>query len=103
MARKGPYLPRKNTALMRSRQSVESAAYQIGVMLCFQRVRWNLTQDELAAELGVDQIQVSNVENGSPSGLTDAKIDALFKRLDLADATGHAAFLKWWNRHERDL
>ena len=103
VARKGPYLPRKSTALMRSRQSLESAAYQIGVMLCFQRVRWGLTQDELAAELGVEQIQISNIENGARSGLGDDDIDALFTRLDLGDAAGHASFLKWWGEHEREL
>ena len=101
--KKGSYLPRKSTTLMRSRQSLESSAYQIGVMLCCQRVRSHMTQEELANEIGVGQIQISNLENGAPSGLTDTEIDTLFETLDLGDATGHAALLKWWNVYEREL
>lgn len=82
---------------------MEVAASQIGLMICFQRVRWDWTQDELASELSVDQIQISNVERGQASTLSDAKIDALFRKLDLRDAAGLADFIKWWNKHQKTL
>jgi transcriptional regulator with XRE-family HTH domain len=71
-------------------------------MLANERNRARLTQEQLAAELGVDQIAISNVENGQPA-LSDAKIDQLFKRLNLAKASGHAAFLKWWRANSKAL
>jgi transcriptional regulator with XRE-family HTH domain len=74
----------------------------IGVMLANERNRAGLTQEQLAAEIGVDQVDISLVENGNP-GISDAKIDALFKRLNLSKAKGHAAFLKWWRANGKAL
>ena len=77
----GPRLPRKATALRRAHETIEVVAYQIGVLLAIQRNRNKLTQEDLAAEVGVDQIDVSRLENGEPSGLSNAKIDAVFSGL----------------------
>jgi predicted XRE-type DNA-binding protein len=96
MAPNGPILPRKSTALARARQSIESVAFQVGVIVSIQRNRWRLTQDELAQALGVDQIDISNIENGRPAAISDARIDALFNQLDLKDGRVHANFVKWW-------
>jgi len=54
----GPRLPRKVTALRRARESLEGVAYQIGVLLAIQRNRRRITQWDLAAELGVEQITI---------------------------------------------
>ena len=96
MAPKGPTLPRKDTGLLRSRQGLESVAFQIGVLVAIQRNRSRLTQYELAQEIGVDQTDVSNVENGRPAPMSNAKVDALFSRLDLPANAAHANYLKWW-------
>lgn len=99
----GPRLPRKDTSLRRSREALELTAYMIGVMLCNERNRVKLTQEDLAAELGVQQVQISEMENGRPPRITNAKIDALFERLALGKAKGHVAFLKWWRAHGDSL
>jgi|tagenome__1003787_1003787.scaffolds.fasta_scaffold20684483_3 hypothetical protein len=96
MAPQGPILPRKDTALARARQGLESTAFQIGVIVAIQRNRWVLTQDELADEVGIDQIDVSHIENGRRARVTDAEIDALFDRIDLPSNGVHANFVKWW-------
>ncbi len=92
----GPRLPRKSTLGRRSREMLEGAAYLIGVTVAVQRNRAGLSQGDLAAAIGVEQPQLSDIENGAPARFAPAKIDALFKRLDLTDLDGHAAFLKWW-------
>ncbi len=100
----GAHLPRKDTARKQSREALKVVAYMIGVMLCNERNRAKLTQEQLAQGIGVQQIQISLIENGDPSAeITDAKIDALFKQLDLAEAEGHAAFLKWWRANAKSL
>jgi hypothetical protein len=38
-----------------------------------------------------------------PTKLSDAKVNALVKRLDLKDADAFADFIKWWGRNERKL
>jgi len=98
MAPQGPILPRKDTALLRARQSLESVAFQIGVIVAIQRNRWQLTQYELADAVGLAQIDVSNIENGRPLGsaVTNKKIDALFDQIDLPADGAHANYVKWW-------
>ena len=63
----GPYLPRKDTALRRSREALEGVAYQIGVLLAIQRNRYGLTQWDLAGEISLKhqqagQLAISNAE-----------------------------------------
>lgn len=44
------------------------------------------------------------MENGYvPPRVTDARIDNLFGHINLGDAMGHAAFLKWWRDHNDKL
>ena len=100
----GPYLPRRDTALRRSREALEGVAYQIGVLLAIQRNRHGLTQWDLAGELGLKdqqsgQLAISCAENGRRCDLSDPHIDALFERLDLDAASAHANFVKWWRQN----
>src|SRR5215211_5351066 len=64
MSRKGPFLPRKDTAISRSKEALYSAAWQIGIVVAIQRVRSDLIQDELAVKLGADQVHISQIETG---------------------------------------
>ena len=95
----GPRLPRKDTSLKRTRETLEGAAHQIGVLLAIERNRWRLTQEELADELGVGQIAISHMENGRPAAIPDPAFDALFKRFELTSGGAHADFLEWWRDH----
>ena len=90
-------LPRKATGLRRSRESLEGVAFQIGVLLAIERNRRRLTQWDLAEEVGMEQIDISRLENGQPSRVTDAAVEALFDQLGLSsDSAVHANFVKWW-------
>src|SRR5437016_1564621 len=92
----GPRLPRKATALSKSRAALGVAAYMIGVTLANERHRHGLTQDELGRRTGIAQVDISQIENGSvPPRVSDAKIDSLFRQINLGTAKGHSAFLKW--------
>lgn len=101
MAPQGPILPRKDTALLRARQSLESVAFQIGVIVAVQRNRWQLTQYELASAIGIKQTDVSAIENGRPPGsaATDKKIEALFEHIELPADGAHASYVKWWREN----
>ncbi len=97
----GPYLPRKDTVIKRSREALEGVAYQIGILLAIQRTRRGLIQWELAGELGVTdqkdgQLAISAAENGKGCWLTDPQIDHLFELLYLEPKSTHANFVKWW-------
>jgi ribosome-binding protein aMBF1 (putative translation factor) len=98
MARKGPILPRKATALARSRESLKSVAFQIGTLVAVERNRWRMTQQDLADKVGIRQIDVSTLENGErlPKTVKDQHIDKLFGELDLPRKGLHANFVKWW-------
>lgn len=95
----GPRLPRKATFSRRIRESLEGVAYQIGVLLAVQRNRLDWTQWDLAAELGIEQIDISRIENGEPTGVSDQKIDQLFTQLELEADSCHANFIKWWRKN----
>lgn len=95
----GPRLPRKDTSLKRTRETLEGAAHQIGVLLAIERNRWRLTQEELAEELGVGQIAISHMENGRPAAIPDDAFEAVFERFELTGSGVHANFLKWWRDH----
>src|SRR5438034_52261 len=100
----GPRLPRRVTALGKSRAVLQVAAYMIGTMLNNERNRHGLTQDELGRRAGIAQEDISIIENGSvPSRVADAQIDVLFRQINLGNATGHAAFLKWWRDNAEKL
>lgn len=99
----GPRLPRKDTLRRRSREQLGGAAYLIGVLIAVQRNRLGLSQQDLANEIGIGQSELSDVENGGAARFTRAKINALFKRLDMADFDGQAAFVEWWAANEDKL
>jgi DNA-binding XRE family transcriptional regulator len=98
MAPKGPMLPRKQTALARSKGTLESAAFQVGTIVAVERNRQRRTQGDLAAKVGLNQVDVSAIENGQPppSSVSDATIDMLFRELGLPAKSVHANYLKWW-------
>jgi hypothetical protein len=77
MSRIGPFLPRKDTAISRSKEALYSAAWQTGVAVAIQHVRWDPTQRELAAEFAADQIHISQIEDRQTDRDAPAKIDAL--------------------------
>jgi ribosome-binding protein aMBF1 (putative translation factor) len=95
----GPRLPRKDTALKRSREALEGAAYQIGVLIAIQRNRAGWTQWDLAQDVGAEQIAISRIENGQPAPIPDDAIDSLFREIDLPTEGPHADFIKWWRDH----
>jgi len=100
----GPRLPRKDTTLRHFRETLEGAAYQIGVLLAIQRHRAGLTQWELAQSVGgMEQIDISRIENGHGTAVDDQAIDRLFDRVDLPCGTGYADFVKWWRENESRL
>ncbi|HEY2715859.1 MAG TPA: helix-turn-helix domain-containing protein [Solirubrobacterales bacterium] len=98
MAPKGPMLPRKSTALARSRGTLQSVAFQIGTIVAVERNRRRMTQDQLAQSVGARQIDVSTLENGErlPKTVKDQQIDKLFATVDLPRRGLHANFVKWW-------
>jgi len=83
---------------MRSRQSLEGVAHQIGVMVAIERNRRRLTQNELARAVGINQVDVSALENGErlPASVTDQRIRNLFRKLNLPQAGLQAKFVQWW-------
>jgi ribosome-binding protein aMBF1 (putative translation factor) len=101
MAPKGPILPRKDRTASEARSALGNCAFQIGVLLSIQRNRWGLRQEDLAAEVGRNQGDISAIERGArPSKpLTDAQLKKLFKVLDLNSEKQLREFLAWWQRH----
>ncbi len=94
----GPVLPRKQTALARSRSSLESVAFQIGVIVAVERNRNGLTQEDLADKVDLRQIDISAIENGQPppSTASNKSIDKVFRLLGLGSKSAQANFVKWW-------
>jgi len=96
MAPKGPILPRKSTALKRSSGSLESVAFQIGTIVSVERNRSRSTQAQLASQVGVKQEDISSIENGVATKITNAQFDKLFHQLGLPKGGAHVNYLKWW-------
>jgi transcriptional regulator with XRE-family HTH domain len=99
MAPNGPILPRKSTALARSKGNLEAVAFQIGVIVAVERNRKRLTQTQLATTVGIDQVDVSALENGQPAAITDAQTKALFKALGLDPDGVHCHYVMWWRKN----
>ena len=101
MAPKGPILPRKDRTASEARSALGNCAFQIGVLLSIQRNRWGLRQEDLAAEIGGKQGDISALERGDrPSKpLTDPQLEKLFKVLDLSGEKQLREFLAWWQLH----
>ena len=100
MPPQGPMLPRKATAVRRSKELLGVAAFQIGVLVAVERNRCRLTQSDLGQDVGIDQVAISQIENGTPAlGVADARISSLFKRLGLEPRGPQAEFVRWWRDH----
>lgn len=90
-------LPRKDTGVARSRGVLESAAYQIGVLVAVERNRWKMTQGEVAQTVGgIKQEDVSALENGRAVKMPDAKVSAVFTAVGLDGAGAQANYVMWW-------
>ena len=91
-------LPRKSTAIARSRGALQSVAFQIGTLVAVERNRRRMTQQELAGAVGIRQIDVSSIENGErlAKAVKDQQIDKLFVAVELPRRGLHANFVKWW-------
>jgi hypothetical protein len=70
-ATSGSRLPRKGGTSKKTREALESAAFQIGLVLALERNRQGLNQTELANRVGwsADQNHISRIERGIPSGI----------------------------------
>ena len=102
--RYGPYAQRLDVIQANVRQSLEVAAWCAGHLVLNERTRKGLTQDELAAQIGVDQIQISLLERGKRHALTNAQVDRLFRELGITTRDGQRDFLKFWRDHaEHDI
>ena len=94
----GPHLPRKDTAVKWSGDTLKTAASQVGALVAIQRNRLGHTQFELEKLTGVDQVMISEIERGKPvsRSVTDARIEKLFETLKLEPKGLQANFVKWW-------
>lgn len=101
MASRGPILPRKDRTASEARSALGNCAFQIGVLLSIQRNRWGLRQEDLAAEIGRKQGDISALERGArPSRpLSEEQLKKLFKILDLTGEKQLREFLAWWQIH----
>jgi DNA-binding XRE family transcriptional regulator len=99
----GPILPRKATALARSREALRSVAFQVGTIVSVERNRRKMTQRQVAEVAKVSQITVSSIENGQriPKTITDQKIERVFAAVGLSKKGIHANFVKWWRDNGR--
>jgi hypothetical protein len=95
----GARLPRKNQTSKGTREAVENAAFQIGLVIAIERNRQGWNQSTLAFYVGggTDQNALSAVERGFSGGLTGAQISKLFKLLEMDTSFQiQREFLKWW-------
>jgi ribosome-binding protein aMBF1 (putative translation factor) len=93
----GARLPRKNRTSQGTREAVENAAFQMGLVIAIERNRQGWNQSSLATRIGADQNDISAIERGLSRGLTNAQISKLFKELEMdASFKLQREFLKWW-------
>lgn len=95
----GSRLPQKRSTSRRTRESIESVAFQIGFVVAVERNRNRLNQTQLAEKVGggANQSHITAIENGQPGGLTSTQLDRLFKVLGLDSGFSlQKSFLKWW-------
>jgi transcriptional regulator with XRE-family HTH domain len=94
-------LPRRVGTAAQARAALGNAVFQVGVMLAIQRNRWRKTQEELAAEIGCSQTDISAIELGRPPSISfsEAKLKKLFKTLELDKELQLRELLKWWQKH----
>jgi transcriptional regulator with XRE-family HTH domain len=92
-----PQLPRRSTTNKRTREAIENAAFEIGLVIAIQRNRKHWNQKELAEEIGrATHNDISRIERGAGVKFTDRQIDRLFEILELDEFEMQREFLKWW-------
>ncbi len=79
---------------------MRGVAFQIGMLLAVERNRAGWTQEEIAQEVGIGQVDVSRVENGQPlsQGISDEQVTALFDWFRLPQR--QANFIMWWRDNQ---
>jgi len=97
MAPKGPILPRKGTVQANLKNALGGGAFQAGLLVSVERNRWGLRQEDLAAQAGIKQTDVSAIENGSAGiSISDAQIKKLLKAIGLPPNSLVGKYLVWW-------
>jgi hypothetical protein len=93
-------LPRKVGTNKKTREAIENAAFEIGMIVAIERNRTRLNQTELGEQVGggADQNDISRIERGKPTGFTNAQVDKLFRILGMEDFKLQRRFLKWWQK-----
>jgi len=101
VAPRGPILPRKDITASQARAALANSAFQVGVLLAIQRNRVGMRQEDLGAEIGRTQSEISTLERGGrlAKPLSDGELKTLFKVLNLANQRRLREFLKWWQTH----
>jgi len=91
-------LPRKAGTNKKTREAIENAAFEIGMIVAIERNRARLNQTELAEQVGggADQNDISRIERGKPTGFTNAQINKLFRILGMEEFKLQRRFMKWW-------
>jgi len=91
-------LPRKAGTNRKTREAIENAAFEIGMIVAIERNRVRMNQTELGEAVGggADQYAISRVERGKPAGLNSAQINKLFRLLGMQEFKLQRRFLKWW-------
>jgi len=97
-APRGSRLPGKEKTNRKTREAIESAAFQIGLIIAIERNRAGLNQTELAEKVGkgATQSNITRIERGRPAKLTSTQITKLFKVLGLEQFRLQREFLRWW-------
>ena len=101
MPPKGAQPPRVGIVISRSNDALSVAAFQVGLVVSAKRNRLNLTQEDLASAVGLkNHAAISSIELGKPAGgMTPAKFDSLFRKLELPVDGRQASFIRWWQDH----
>lgn len=96
----GSRLPRKDTTNRKTRETLEHAAFEIGIVIAIERNRFGWNQTQLGEKIGggADQTDISRVERGGSAGLSSTQINKLFKVLEMEKFELQREFLKWWQR-----
>lgn len=97
MAPNGPILPRKGTVQKNLKSALASGAFNAGLLIAVERNRYRLRQEDLAARVGIDQTDISAIENGlSGVSVSNAQIGKLLQAIGLPRDALVGKYLAWW-------
>jgi DNA-binding XRE family transcriptional regulator len=97
MAPKGPILPREGTVQANLKNALGGGAFQAGLLVSVERNRNGLRQEDLAGVVGIDQTDISAIENGlARISISDAQIKKLLKAIGLPPNALVGKYLAWW-------